>query len=103
MTTEAERRRAAMAQLGKAWGLALEFIVSILLFAGIGWGLDTWLGTEPWLILGGLAFGLIGGVYRLVRQAGALNVRAEGRMGDRGDGGPSPGERPGNGSSADQQ
>ncbi len=77
MASEAEKRRAAMAQLGKAWGIALEFIVSILVFTAIGWVLDWWLGTEPWFILAGMGFGFIGGVYRLLRAAQSLGLSSK--------------------------
>ncbi len=69
MSSGQDERRQAMADLGKAWGIALEFIVSILLFTGGGWLLDRWLGTNPWLLLAGMALGLFGGVYRLLREA----------------------------------
>ncbi len=74
-----EQRRQAMADLGKAWGIALEFIVSILLFTGGGWLLDRWLGTSPWFLIAGMGVGLFGGVYRLLREARALDHKGGGQ------------------------
>ena len=40
---------------------------AILLLGGVGYGLDQWLGTSPWLLLGGLLLGLIVGFYELAK------------------------------------
>jgi len=42
-------------------------IGAIILLGGIGFGLDQWLGTTPWLLLGGLLLGLIVGFYELAK------------------------------------
>jgi F0F1-type ATP synthase assembly protein I len=42
-------------------------IGAIILLGGIGFGLDRWLGTSPWLLLGGLLLGLIVGFYELAK------------------------------------
>jgi len=39
---------------------------AILLFGGVGFFLDRWLGTAPWLVLSGLMTGLGLGLYGLV-------------------------------------
>jgi F0F1-type ATP synthase assembly protein I len=36
-----------------------------MLLGGIGYALDTWRGTSPWFLLGGLLLGLIVGFYEL--------------------------------------
>lgn len=47
---------------GRGLDLAVEFMAAILTVGGIGWLLDWWLGTGPWLMsigfLGGFACGL---------------------------------------------
>lgn len=47
--------------------LALGWEFSGILFgaAGIGWLLDRWLGTAPWLLMFFLVLGLIGGFLHL--------------------------------------
>jgi F0F1-type ATP synthase assembly protein I len=44
-----------------------SLIGAIVLLGGIGYGLDQWLGTAPWLLLGGLLLGLIVGFYSLAK------------------------------------
>ncbi len=42
-------------------------IGAIILFGGLGAGLDRWLGTTPWCLLGGLLLGLIVGFFELAK------------------------------------
>lgn len=58
-----------------AWGLGLNFVYGVIGFGGIGWALQTWVwrGTAPWLLLAGVGLGLVGGTYRFVRDAIAMN------------------------------
>jgi F0F1-type ATP synthase assembly protein I len=42
-------------------------IGAILLLGGLGYFADGWLGTEPWLLLGGLLLGIVVGFYELAR------------------------------------
>ena len=50
-------------------GMGVELVGAIGTMALIGWLLDRWLGTEPWLIVTGLGVGLIAGMYRFFRTA----------------------------------
>ncbi len=50
-------------------GAGVEFVVAVMLFAGIGWGLDRWLGTLPWLTIVGVAVGFATGLYILWKMA----------------------------------
>jgi ATP synthase protein I len=58
--------------------MGLELGLSVVFGVFIGWGLDTWLGTEPWLLLLctllGMAAGFIG-VYRHLREIIAEETR----------------------------
>jgi len=59
-----ERRR-----LLQMTGMGLEFAGAAIGFGAIGWGIDAWLGTEPWgMLIGGL-LGVTGGMYLLIRNA----------------------------------
>jgi F0F1-type ATP synthase assembly protein I len=42
-------------------------IGAILLLGGLGYAADARWGTEPWLLIGGLALGIIVGFYELAR------------------------------------
>ena len=46
---------------------AYSLVGGIILFGAIGYGLDRWLGTDPWLLLGGLLTGIVVGLYELVK------------------------------------
>jgi F0F1-type ATP synthase assembly protein I len=50
-------------------GVGFEFIVSVLVCGVIGWRLDVWLRTEPWLMLLGGAVGFAAGLWMLIRTA----------------------------------
>lgn len=52
---------------GPAAGAGYALMGAILLLGGAGYGLDAWLGTSPWLLLGGLLLGLIVGFYELAK------------------------------------
>jgi F0F1-type ATP synthase assembly protein I len=42
-------------------------IGAIIVLGGLGAGLDRWLGTTPWCVLGGLLLGLIVGFFELAK------------------------------------
>jgi ATP synthase protein I len=42
-------------------------IGGILIFGLIGYGVDRWLGTSPWFLIGGLLLGIIVGFYDLAK------------------------------------
>lgn len=52
-----------------AAGAAYSLIGGIILFGGIGYALDRWLETDPWLFVGGLIAGMVVGFYELVKVA----------------------------------
>lgn len=59
---ETENRRSGMAY---AAALSLFFTVATLL--GLGWLLDRWLKTGPWLMVAGVVLGSILGLYEFIR------------------------------------
>ena len=40
---------------------------AILVLGGIGYAMDSWLGTTPWFLLGGLLLGIVVGFYELAK------------------------------------
>lgn len=51
---------------GRGWEDHLaEFLAAILTWGGIGYLLDRWLGTDPWLLIAGLVLGNGLGIYLL--------------------------------------
>jgi F0F1-type ATP synthase assembly protein I len=59
-------RRSLNNTFGEALAYAFEFAATTVLFAGLGWLLDAWLGTEPWLLVVLSAFGFVGVCLRTV-------------------------------------
>ncbi|MEM8771885.1 MAG: AtpZ/AtpI family protein [Pseudomonadota bacterium] len=57
---------------GAAWGNALRLSTELIagLFVGIllGYGLDRWLGTSPWLLLAGIGIGFAAGLRNISRS-----------------------------------
>jgi ATP synthase protein I len=60
----------------RGFRLASEFVAAILVGAGIGWLLDLWLHTTPWLLLVLLLIGFAAGVLNVVRSASEMNKAA---------------------------
>jgi ATP synthase protein I len=58
---------------GIAYAAAFNLFVSVVGFCGIGWLLDRWLGTAPWLLVTGLVLGAVAGFYQFVRLTSKLN------------------------------
>lgn len=68
-----ERSRASLSGGGVVLRVGIELAGTLAVGVPIGWGLDKWLGTGPWLLV---VFFFLGGA------AGVLNVyRAVGNMG----------------------
>ena len=59
-----------------AWGVGLNFVYGFLGFGAIGWAVQTWLWKDaaPWPMLVGLGLGLVGGMYRFVKDALKMNA-----------------------------
>ncbi|MER3427919.1 MAG: hypothetical protein C4334_07435 [Pyrinomonas sp.] len=52
---------------GIAYAAGLSIFFSVISFLGLGWLLDRWLGTSPWLAVIGLVLGSAIGLYEFVR------------------------------------
>lgn len=65
-----------MTGLGRGMRLGTEFIAAVLVGAGMGYLLDLWLGTSPWLLLVLLMVGFAAGVLNVVRSAEQMNRAA---------------------------
>lgn len=65
--------------MGKAWGVALDYVFTILASTGLGWLAGRYLGHAPAWIMGGLAVGFAVALTRIVRNAVREDREAEGR------------------------
>lgn len=57
---------------GIAYGAALSLFFSVASMTGVGWALDRWLGTSPWLLVVGIVLGAIVGFYQFIRLTSKL-------------------------------
>lgn len=58
-------------RMGRALHLAIEMAASLAVGAGIGWFLDYWLGTKPWLLIVFVFLGIgasLRNAFRLAKQ-----------------------------------
>ena len=68
-----EQSAAQMQGMNRAIRLGAEFIAAILVGSGIGFLLDLWLGTRPWLMLVMLLVGFAAGILNVVRSVDEMN------------------------------
>jgi len=57
--------------LGMAWRISTELVIAVLLGCAIGFGIDHFAGTRPWITILGLMFGTAAGLrncFRLVMK-----------------------------------
>ena len=58
---------------GLAYSAVIVLVASIIIFLGIGWALDKFLNTAPWLLVSGIILGAIIGFYQFIRISSQLN------------------------------
>lgn len=62
---------------GKATRLVAELVSGLLLGAGLGYGLDKWLGTTPWMLIVFFMLGTAAGILNVMRAAKDLTADLE--------------------------
>ena len=63
--------------LGTALRLAAEMISALIVGGAIGWFLDRWLDTKPWLLLVFLLLGALAGMLNAYRAAMRLSAEPD--------------------------
>jgi F0F1-type ATP synthase assembly protein I len=77
-------------QSGQTLGRGMDFALVVLVFVGIGYGLDRWLGTRPLFMIGLVVFSVVGQFIKMYydytatmqeleaeRAAGSVSQRGE--------------------------
>ena len=67
--TDKQDRKLFFRELGRYSALGLEMAASVLIGLAIGYYLDKWLGTGPWLMVLWVGIGFAAGVRSLYRAA----------------------------------
>ena len=62
--------------LGRGMRIASELVAALLVGAAIGWGMDWYFGTGPWILLVGVGFGFAAGLVNVNRAIAEID-RAE--------------------------
>ena len=52
---------------GFAYAAGITLFASVVSFCGIGYLLDRWLGSEPWLLVVGIVLGSAVGLFEFIR------------------------------------
>ena len=69
------RQTADRSAFARGFLLSSELVAGVLVGAGIGWGLDHWLGTTPWGLIVFVLLGFAAGVLNVMRAAGVVRER----------------------------
>lgn len=64
--------------MGMAFRMATELVAALLVGGGIGWFLDRWLDTRPWLLLVFLTLGMAAGTLNAFREAKRMEGSGDG-------------------------
>lgn len=58
---------------GLAYGAAISLFAAVVAGLIVGWLLDRWLGTNPWLLVTGIVLGAAAGLYEFIRQTARIS------------------------------
>lgn len=76
---EPDPRAIATSALAASTRYAMEIAVATVVGGAIGWQLDRWLGTKPWLAILFLLLGLAAGFFNLLRAVNRETAEAKAR------------------------
>ena len=62
-------------KLGIAFKISTEMVAAVVVGAIIGFILDRWFDTKPWLIIGFFFLGVVAGIMNVVRSAINMNKK----------------------------
>lgn len=63
--------------MGQAFKIAIELVVGVLFGGLVGWALDRYFGSRPWLLVLFLVLGFAAGMMNVVRTARRMQAAAE--------------------------
>jgi F0F1-type ATP synthase assembly protein I len=72
-------RRAVWDEVDQSSVMTVELLAGMLVWGGLGWLADAWLGTKPWFLAIGTLLGFALGLYLVHLRAERLSERGDGR------------------------
>ena len=58
---------------GLAYAAAVSLFTAVVAGLIVGWLLDRWLGSAPWLLVTGIVVGAVAGFYQFIRISSKLS------------------------------
>ena len=55
--------------MDRGWAMTVELLTATFVWMGIGWLVDRWLDTTPWVMIGGAVLGFALGMYLVFLRA----------------------------------
>jgi len=74
----AHKAGGTMSPLGMAFRIGIELVSALIVGVGIGWLLDRWLGTGPWLLIVFFFLGAGAGILNVYRAVSRLGFGGAG-------------------------
>ena len=65
------------ASLGKAMKIGTELVAAVVVGTTLGYILDNWFGTKPWLIISFFLIGVAAGILNVIRSAKNMHKNFE--------------------------
>ena len=66
--------RAEAAAESRGWAVGIEFVGAVLVSAFVGWLLDRWLGTQPWIMIVLIVLGFAAGLRRAMVTSASFDT-----------------------------
>ncbi len=67
-----DENRADLSGMGLVLRIGIEMVAAVAVGAGMGWLLDSWLGTRPWLMVVFFFLGSAAGILNVYRATGRI-------------------------------
>lgn len=73
MPDDDESTGAVVRKSGLVYGAIFSLVAAVIVMLGVGWALDRWLGTTPWLLVVGIVLGTVVGFFQFIRIISKLS------------------------------